>query len=528
MVSKQREAANSTPPWYAWIAAVGILIAAGAALFRLTGTDSVTFDERIHLAAGYAYVVDGDPQYNPEHPPLAKLLMGAGVALVPNLTAPEKVPDQIAYGEDLLFHSGNDAEQVLRYARIPLVVITLILFLLVGLWAGALWGWQGGLAALALAASCPILLAHGHLANTDVLFGAGFFTNFVALYFWLKRPSALITVLWGMTIGIALAAKFSGPTVVALNVVLLVIYIATERPNPKRRSSILWQALLAHLLGGIFLWAFYILSIRGALAGSELGSWLTAPIHEYLKGFAMVSDHNRYGHTAYLLGEWSNRGRWQYFLVALWYKVPIPALLLTAVGLITVLRHRTLRAWEKTLLVLPAALYLALSMASNLNIGVRHLMPLFPFFYLWAGSTVAQIRSRGVRIAAWLLVLLNVLIAWQAYPHYLSYFNRPLSGTPPISDSNYDWGQNMERLAEYLQERGVDTIYFRCYDSGQLGYYGITTQPIPETNPGSGIVVMCLDHYLLTRSDDIYQWFIGHEPEVVAHTYRIWNLDALP
>jgi hypothetical protein len=127
------------------------------------------------------------------------------------------------------------------------------------------------------------------------------------------------------------------------------------------------------------------------------------------------------------------------------------------------------------------ALYWAQTIQSNLNIGVRHILPTFPFVFLLVG--------RG--LAAWLgvprpsLSILKyafaaILLLWMAgaasaaFPHYLPYFNELVgtdNGYRLVVDSNYDWGQDLKRLARFVQERNVERIKVYYFGGSPVEYY---------------------------------------------------------
>src|SRR5438876_3614685 len=131
---------------------------------------SATSDEPVHLASGYSYWKTRDFRMNPEHPPLAKLLAALPLlALHPAFDTESqiwKTGDEINFGDHFLY--GNDADRLLFWARLPMVLVAAIGAGVTFLWARDLFGPAAGLFALTLYAFCPNLIAHGMLVTTDV------------------------------------------------------------------------------------------------------------------------------------------------------------------------------------------------------------------------------------------------------------------------------------------------------------------------------------------------------------------------
>jgi hypothetical protein len=181
----------------------------------------------------------------------------------------------------------------------------------------------------------------------------------------------------------------------------------------------------------------------------------------YVFGLYAVLTHNHFGHPASLLGQYSSFGWWYYFPVAFALKTSLPFLLLSVGAVCWALWAAVFRREKKLIpLLLGLAIYLALSMTSNINIGIRHLAPVFPFLFLLGGALLDRLlKSTRVKAAA---IVVVVLLGWmlvdgiRAYPNYLSFTNSLTFGKPAwalLSDSNVEWGENIGELARYLKAR---------------------------------------------------------------------------
>ncbi len=138
------------------------------------------------------------------------------------------------------------------------------------------------------------------------------------------------------------------------------------------------------------------------------------------------------------------------------------------------------RQWAAICLVLPAAIYLAMAMRSNLNIGLRHVLPIYPLAFVAMAVVVAKYR----RAATVLLVLLAIESA-VAFPDELAYFNLAAGGSRGgirlLSDSNLDWGQGLKRLADWQAEHPREKLYLSYFGTADPGSYGVD-----YTNAGAG------------------------------------------
>jgi dolichyl-phosphate-mannose--protein O-mannosyl transferase len=154
-------------------------------------TDSAIMDELAHVPAGYGYVHNLDYRLNPEHPPLVKALAMLPVLFLnpafPTQTDawPNQVNAQWAMGYAFLYASGNDANAIVRTARLVPILITILTVILIYFFSRRIMGlgaWWSLLPAF-LFAFDPTVLAHGHYVTTDV--GAAFGV-LLALFFFLK------------------------------------------------------------------------------------------------------------------------------------------------------------------------------------------------------------------------------------------------------------------------------------------------------------------------------------------------------
>jgi hypothetical protein len=182
---------------------------------------------------------------------------------------------------------------------------------------------------------------------------------------------------------------------------------------------------------------------------------------DFFKAVAQKLLHSQAGQDAYLCGEWRKMGWWYYYLAALWFKTPIPLLALIAVGASLLLWRVRNAAFASLVPWVAAGLFVASTLTSKIDIGVRHMLPLYPLLAVGIATEFAK-ASQKTRIGGWLAILWLAVVAMFAYPQFIPYTNEFGGGTANgykvLIDSNYDWGQDGKRLKQWMQEHGVEQI----------------------------------------------------------------------
>ena len=218
--------------------------------------------------------------------------------------------------------------------------------------------------------------------------------------------------------------------------------------------------------------------LRAAMAVADAG---LVP-EDYARGLAFVMRHSEARRT-FLLGELSDRGFPHYFLVTFLLKTPVPLLLLAALALARIGR---LPRREAVFLWLPVLVYAAFTATRGLQIGHRHLLPVYPFLFVAAGEAAACLASWRRPVG---VVLAGALALWYAggtlrqHPHHLAYFNEiaggPANGWRLLVDSNLDWGQDLKRLAGWMRQNGIERVKLSYFGSADPWYYGIDAERLP-------------------------------------------------
>lgn len=489
--------------------------------FSMKG-DSLTMDELAHLPAGYSYLTQKDMRLNPEHPPLVKDLAAFPLLFIKNIEFSstikawkEDVNGQWDFGNQFLFKSSNPADQMIFWGRMPMILLLLLLGFYIFKFSKNFFGEKAALLALFLFSFSPTFLAHGRLVTTDV--GAAFGVVFASYYFFkfLKNNTKKNLVMAGLALGIAELLKFSLILLIPFFAILILFWAIKQSDNLKSFLKIfalfalrfLLILAIAYLLVGAF-YLYHTLNYPPEKQASDtlftLSSFGTRPIADLLVwmadkpilkayaqyglGLAMVFQRATGGNTTYFLGEISAAGWKAYFPIVYLLKEPLPFHILTLIALIFSLwRIKRIKFFKKFLqnhflefaVILFTAFYWATSLKSNLNIGVRHLLPVFPFTIILVSLTIMKLLKNPYLKAKY--AILGALIIWQAasvistYPSFLAYFNESIGGSVNgykyVADSNLDWGQDLKRLKKWIDNNEIEKIYVDYFGGSDVNYY---------------------------------------------------------
>ncbi|MET9906864.1 phospholipid carrier-dependent glycosyltransferase [Streptomyces sp. NPDC006476] len=504
------------PPGRPWrrlllpLLVVVLLAQMAAAMVTAAVQQTPTIDEPIYVATAADYLHEHRVRLNPEHPPLGKLVIAAGVAIAdPHLDTSYK-GDQSRFAQHLLYASGNDPWRLMFWARLPVIVLTLLFGLVVFAFARELAGAAAGLAALAVYAFSPDLIAHGSLATLDVP-AAGFVLTSAWLLWRARGRPRLYVPLAGLALGAGLATKMSVLPVVPVLVALAAW--AVWRPGSADRRRALARSLGAAGVVAVaavaVVWASYLV-VDPRLRWSPAGQQVPAvhglkgllvrlmPVPEsYRDGMRIQFGLEKYPWQGFLFGHLYTGSRWYYLPAALLVKTPLGMLALWAAGAVVMVTVRRLRPAAPYVLV-PAAVLMASAMTGSRDFGTRYAL-FMPMFLAVAAGCVLLVRWRWAPLATGALVVFVAVSSLRTFPYYLPYSNEAFGGPSKtylrLHDSNVDWGQDLGRLADRLRERyRGERVWLVYKGSGVPAYYGIDASD-PRKVPARQV------HGLLVVSD---------------------------
>jgi hypothetical protein len=434
-------------------------------------------------------------------------------------------------GRQFLYEvNGSQADAIIFLSRLLPIALTLLLVILIYAWSKKLLGPWWALVPAFLTALSPSVLAHGHYVTTDIAASLGFFLGLYGFWILFKdyskenpAPFSLKKIIFvGLLFGIAQLLKFSLVLLIPLYIFFMLV-LWFRGPRTKQELWRLTKTLLLVLLVGYLLvWLVYIVFtinypvekqvsdtsvllnqltdsgsfIKSAVANATVwaaGVPVLRGAAHYVLGVLMVSQRAAGGNTAYFLGADGNGGWWYYFPVVFLLKETLPALIMLLAGFFFWLGRlfKRQRVWDIALFMMLSFVifYWAYSIKSPLNIGFRHILPTVPFLYMLAASSIKkwverpvagnELRQAGKRALHHALV--GIVLLWAvgeafvAYPHFISYFNEAGNGKwggyTHAVDSNYDWGQDLKRLQQYVQSENIPKIAVDYFGGGHVPYY---------------------------------------------------------
>jgi hypothetical protein len=475
-------------------------------------TQSLTYDEPVHISEGLDAWRNGRFEDYNDHPPLARLL--CTLPLIGSNSGHQWQVDveKLPAGFRVVNVSPDPVSLAWR-ARAVNVVLGLLLGFLLWLQAAKLFSDAAANFVLALFAFSPSLIAHFSLVTTDGAATLLIFATAVQVARWKQVPSWRNALTSGVVFGLLLLAKFSTLPIFLLAAFWMLLLVGGHpRLNPLRWN---WaKTALALLIAFVMVWAGYFfhisrVSIRdGTLTvthphwtaslvkptRSKLNISMPVPAGEFIAGLREVALHNSHGQPAFFLGQVSPTGGWKaYYPVAILLKWPLLVLAFSGAGLALCILGR-IRVPDFEVLISFPAVYFLLAIFAHFNIGERHVLPLYPFALLFAGATwqrFSRVRF-GIAVLGVLLVL-NAADVLRYAPGYLSYFEifvLPQSSYRLLADSNLDWGQGLLALRDYQREHPDEQISLAYFGSLDPTVYGIHARSLGENEHATGTVIV--------------------------------------
>ena len=480
--------------------------------FSLAWTDSLTFDEVAHISAGYTYAKAHDYRLNPEHPPLLKVLSGIAILpLRPNFdwnanfwtTSNNGEYGQWDAGRHLLHQANNNTDWLAFWARVPVVIISLLFGLFLFFWGKKLGGIITGLFALILYAFDPNILGHNHFVTTDIAIAVAIGVAFYFFLQFIKKPTWTNALIGGLILGAAQATKFSAIILLPIFTLILITYPIIKY---YKRDESRWKTLWQYILKGVFsliimfftVWIIYV-PVSYKMTSEILppitevksqpekyardkyltnfilkanNNTVTRPLAVYAQGLMQVLSRVNDGNVTYFLGNVSSDASMIYFpfvfvakqtlIHMFFYCITITLIVITFVrggfNLFTqklhtsIIQFRTfvLNRFHELTLGTFVIFYSYLSVTGNLNIGFRHLFPMMPLIYILSAKIIIDSyktlrnpqRKNIVRTAFMTLIITLVAVVVSTYPYYMSYFNTLFGG--PMNGWHYVTDSNAD------------------------------------------------------------------------------------
>ena len=502
----------------------------------ISDTEGVVGDEIAHLTAGYTYWKFDDYRMQPENGNLPQrwaalpLLARKDLVFPPLDQSAWRISDVWEMGFRWFYDFGNDLPGMLRAGRRMIALFGIATGALVFLWGRRLYGDRGALLAVTLFAFCPTMLANGALITSDMTATCMFLAAVTAFWAMAHRLTLLRCLVFGLALGFLCVAKFSAPLIAPMCAILFAVRVARGdtlesgwRLPPQLVGrmriaiSLIAATVVACALAVAVIWGSYgfkypmfrhfepnrVRSLVGWDVLEDQGGPLVpilrfARDHElfpesYIYGFAHTYRFSRY-RKAFLNGDYRSSGWIQYFPYTTAVKTPIALFILIALAaLYLASRRRSAREWLDGLyawspLLSLFVVYWPFALTSHLNIGHRHIMPIYPVLFVMAAGAACWI-TRPLRLAgAFVMALAGWFAAESIWirPHYLAYFNEfvgPTDAWKHVVDASLDWGQDLPSVKTWLDAHPPDgPVFISYFGSGDVNYYGVKATRVGDAN----------------------------------------------
>ncbi|HWW98432.1 MAG TPA: glycosyltransferase family 39 protein [Edaphobacter sp.] len=498
---------------WAWAAVFALLVVQAVQMAFVVHRESLTFDEDNHIFAGYMMHKTGDYGLNPEHPPLVKLfatlpLLGKDL-WTPPLQGRDFKTESYLDGRDFLAHNDGAGQRLVFRMRLTAGLLALALALAVFL-AGQEWfGTSAGLIALLLLVFDPNVLANSALVTTDIGVSLFFLLAIYAFYRYVKNPTLLRLLLAGIAAGLLLATKHSG-ILLAPMLLLLIGWETVSAPKGTRNKLALrlcgaFAAIVA--IGVLVLWSFYGFRYIARPPGLQLSTSLenyAAPLshfnasavltiarlhllpESYLMGLVDVKRMAEF-YPTFIFGKIYPHGQWWYFPIAILIKTTLGLLALIALAFFAMFTGRLRQRRELAFVLIPSVVYLGSAILAGMNIGARHILPLWVFLFILAGAGIVALASVNRRWA-WVgaaLIAAHIASSLAAFPNFIPYANEAWGGQRNVhnllSDANVDWGQQLLQVKQWQDNHPDEECWFAYFARPEVdpATYGIRCHALP-------------------------------------------------
>lgn len=524
-----------------------IIVAGLAVLFAALSVTSFlrkspTCDETgHHIASGYVFLTKGDFAFSTEVPPLSRYIMALPLLSLDLKMLDDKAfwarEDRSEFSREFIYGINREkAGSIVILSRITMVITGIFGGVFLFLWVKKHYGSLIATVSAALFFSSPNIIAHSSLATTDIM--ATVFIMCSVMYFWdfFEKPNTLRAIISGLLMALALLSKFTAIFLIPVYILITTAahirgYRKIGTIHPKNGLSLLFFVMLPAAF--IFLWAGYLFEFRPLLDGvmrpedKEVfflevvrrmfpGSaesftqsarnflyHVPVPLSSFMMGIAGIIRHSAEGSKNFFMGTWSDKGHPFYYIVTFFIKTPLPVIIGFLTGAVVILKDRTKAALNLYLLSF-AVLFFVVASRSNLQLGLRYVLPAYPLIFVISALGISYLLKLGHMFKAVGVALLLWMAALHFFiwPDYLSYFNETIGGPERgylyLRDSNIDWGQDLPALKKYMDENGIDEIKLAYFGTADPSYYGIKYGPIggmDEALPKGSVYAVSVQYF---------------------------------
>jgi hypothetical protein len=408
-----------------------------------------------------------------QHPPLTRVLAALGPFARGARTVGYR--DE-RYEGDVILDRGAEYRLRLDLARLGELPFLILLCAVSWMWGRRLLGEAGGALTVLLVVTNPNILAHAGLATTDIGITATMAAALYSYLNWTENRTRRNALWFGLWMALATLTKFTALPFIGLTLLLAELWRwYVTRAKREAWGFPVGQLGASVVVGLLVIWAGY----RFMFGPMQPGG-IPVPAPPLFHGLGVFLGHASRGHAAFLLGQTSMTGWWYYFPVALAVKTPLPLLIFGLIGVGATIPAMRRKEFAAALPLFVVIAVMGVGMAANVDIGIRHILPLYPFLALLGARGAIELwtRAGSTRFVKGFTIALAagaLFVVVRAHPDHLAYFN-PIAGAHPdhiLVDSNLDWGQDLYRLSAVMKRAHIDSIVIAYFGSAEFSWVGV-------------------------------------------------------
>lgn len=536
---------------------------------------SMTWDEPLHIAAGYSKIMTGDYRMNTEHPPLMQMIEALPLLILkPKLNLEDvswKEKKMLEFSRRFFFEDNKNPKQILNYARIPVIIITILLGLLIFKWAGEIAGSTAAIIALAIYTVEPNILANGILATTDMGFAA--FATLAAYCYWkfFNKPNVQNLIITGVAMALAQLTKYTAiflwPAYVLIILFAMKQYSSVQTgfkyPLQKKVLNKYYGYIYFHLISLAIISIISVVLINAAylfhgtgvpikqamladklmdqnlyspekiFGTNKIINFITEKIpsplpYYYTKGFGFVVNEGKNNHNPNLIwGRLYEHGSKAYFIAAFLSKTTIAFIILTIASILLLQKKQAKKTYWQFLLI-PLLIILIAMSNSTKQLGIRYVLAIFPFLIIWISARITNAKLNSTtsnkysRYIIAMLLLANAISSAAAFPAYLTYYNEAIgqkNGWKYFADNNTDWGQDFDKLVVYA--RCNPAVKIQYSGTNDLKFYNLETKKANTACEKEMLAISAREVML----NEKFKWLKNYEPvQQIGNSIILYNI----
>ncbi len=471
---------------------------------------TVTHDEYWHLPVGLLSWETGKFDYDRLNPPLIRTWSALPLLFTSAQTGdPVYSSDPADYGDAFLQANPERYHEYYVLGRYSILLLSAITGVLLAAWARELFGVSAACLAVFLWSMSPNILANAALGTQDLAIAGFFLATVYCGWKFARSVSWKWALIVGVILGLAQITKFTA--------ILIIQWFLIRFKNPEFKETLPGKSILVRwgvllLVSGFVLNAGYLFQetfqpiSSYQFQSSELKSLNQLPAllqkipiplpRDYLMGFDLQRFIMQQSHPTYLDMEWGLNGFRSYYLCALLYKLPHAVQFLLLLAMYRLFKQKTQSGFLPVrilgILVTPIILLFLIATFSNNQLGLRYILPVFPFLFLLIAPLAEQLDFNQHKVFSYLVLaaVLTLPMSLRFAPDHLSYFNEisggPENGALHLIDSNMDWGQDLYQLKNYLHEHQINDFALAYFGTVPPSTLGTPYRLPPEYHPEPG------------------------------------------